>query len=74
MGSFTGAVASQKVTEAHKGSLILDGNQVKSVKVKESLTARPISRAETKVGLSDPTMLSGKVVVQQIKVTLGITG
>ena len=35
---------------------------------------RPISQTETKVGLSDPTMLSGKVVVQQIKVTLGITG
>ncbi len=27
VGSLTGAVASQTVTEAHKGSLSLDGNQ-----------------------------------------------
>ncbi len=27
VGSLTGAVASQKVTEAHKGSLRLNGNQ-----------------------------------------------
>jgi hypothetical protein len=38
------------------------------------LTARRTSQAETKVGLSDPTILSGKVVAQRIKVTLGITG
>ena len=31
VGSLTGAVASQNVTEAHKGSLSLDGNQAKSV-------------------------------------------
>ncbi len=31
-GSLTGAVASQMVTEARKGSLRLDGNQPKSVK------------------------------------------
>ena len=30
-GSLTGAVASQKVTEAPKGSLSLDGNQALSV-------------------------------------------
>ena len=30
-GSLTGAVASQIVTEAHKGSLSLDGNQAQSV-------------------------------------------
>ena len=30
-GSLTGAVASQKVTEAPKGSLRLDGNQPQSV-------------------------------------------
>ena len=29
-GSLTGAVASQKVTEAHKGSLSLNGNQAQS--------------------------------------------
>ncbi len=31
VGSLTGAVASQKVTEAPKGSLRLDGNQPPSV-------------------------------------------
>jgi hypothetical protein len=35
---------------------------------------RPTSRAETKVGLSDPTVPSGRAVAQRIKVTLGITG
>ncbi len=40
VGSLTGAVASKKVTEAHKGSLRLDGNQPESVKAQGSLTAR----------------------------------
>ncbi len=35
VGSLTGAVASKKVTEAHKGSLRLDGNQPESVKARE---------------------------------------
>ncbi len=35
---------------------------------------RPTSRAGTKVGLSDLTVLSGKAVIQRIKVTLRITG
>ena len=38
------------------------------------MTARPTSRAGTKVGLSDPTVPSGRAVAQRIKVTLGITG
>ena len=54
MGSLTGAVASQKVTEAPKGSLRVDGNQPLSAKAQGSLTARQTSRAGTKVGLSDP--------------------
>ena len=62
MGSLTGAVASQRVTEAFKGSLRLNGNQPQSAKVEGSLTARQTSRAGTKVGLSDPTVLSGKAV------------
>ena len=37
--SLTGAVASQKVTEALKGSLSTVGNRTKSVKAKESLIA-----------------------------------
>ena len=74
MGSLTGAVASQRVTEAPKGSLSADGNRAKSVKAEGSLTARETFRAETKVGLSDPAVLSGKAVAQRIKATLGITG
>ena len=70
----TGAVASQRVTEAPKGWLRLNGNQPQSVKAEASLTARPTRRAETKVGLSDPTTLCGKVVAYRIKATPGITG
>ena len=74
VGSLTGAVASQRVTEAPKGSLSAAGNRAKSVKAEGSLTARPTSRAGTKVGLSDPAVLNGKAVAQRIKATLGITG
>ena len=70
----TGAVASQKVTEAFKGWLRLNGNQPVSAKAQASLTARPTRRAETKVGLSDPTTPSGRVVAYRIKATPGITG
>ena len=35
---------------------------------------RPTSRADTKVGLSDPAVEDGIAVAQRIKVTLGITG
>ena len=73
-GSLTGAVASQRVTEAPKGSLRLIGNQPQSVKAQGSLTARPTSRAETKVGLSDLVTPSGRVITQRIKATPGITG
>ena len=74
VGSLTGAVASQRVTEAPKGSLRMVGNHSKSVKAEGSLTARPTSRAGTKVGLSDPAVPNGKAVAQRIKATLGITG
>ena len=74
MGSLTGAVASQKVTEAPKGSLSADGTRAKSVKAKGSLTARETFRAGTKVGLSDPVVPSGRAIAQRIKATLGITG
>ena len=74
LGSLTGAVSSKMVTEELKGTLSLVGNQAQSVKVEGCLTARPISRAETKVGLSDPAVLYGRAVAQRIKGTLGITG
>ena len=56
VGSLTGAVASERVSEALKGSLRMDGNHSKSAKAKGSLTARPTGRAGTKVGLSDPVV------------------
>ena len=74
MGSLTGAVSSQRVTEEHEGWLILVGHRTVSVMVEASLTARPTSRAGTKVGLSDPVVLYGRAIAQRIKGTLGITG
>ena len=56
MGSLTGAVASKKVTEAFKGHLSTDGNRAKSANAEDGLTARPTSRAVTKVGVSDPAV------------------
>ena len=62
VGSLTGAVASKRVTEAPKGTLRMDGNHSKSAKAEGSLTARRTGRAERKLGLSDPAVLSGKAV------------
>src|SRR5699024_12395326 len=45
-----------------------------SVKAEGSLTARPTSRAGTKVGLSDPVVPHGRAIAQRIKATPGITG
>ena len=70
----TGAVASERVTEAPKGSLSAAGNRAKSVKAEGSLTASQTRRAGTKVGLSDPVVPSGRAIAQRIKATLGITG
>ena len=74
VGSLTGAVASQRVTEAPKGSLSLVGNQVLSASAQGSLTVRPTGRAGTKVGTSDPAPPGGRGVAQRIKGTPGITG
>lgn len=74
VGSLTGAVSSQRVTEEHEGWLILVGNQEVSVMAQASLTARLTRRAGTKVGHSDPAILYGRVVAQRIKGTPGITG
>ena len=56
MGSLTGAVASERVSEALKGSLRMVGNHSKSAKAEGSLTATPTGGAGTKVGLSDPVV------------------
>ena len=74
VGSLTGAVASQNVTEAPKGSLSLVGNQVLSASAQGSLTVRLTGRAGTKVGTSDPAVACGSAVAQRIKGTSGITG
>ena len=74
VGSLTGAVASQRVTEAPKGSLSLVGNQVLSASAQGSLTVRVTTRAGTKVGTSDPAVACGSAVAQRIKGTSGITG
>ena len=62
VGSLTGAVASQKVTEALKGSLRPDGHRLVRARAQESLTARLTRRAGTKVGPSDPTAPGGRAV------------
>src|SRR3546814_11250176 len=60
LGSLTGAVASQRVTEAREGGLRLVGNQLLSAMAQARLTARPTGRAETKVGHSDPVVPRGR--------------
>ena len=56
MGSLTGAVASERVSEALKGSLRMVGNHLKSAKAEGSLTVTPTGGTGTKVGLSDPVV------------------
>ena len=56
VGSLTGAVASERVSEALEGSLSMVGNHAKSAKAEGSLTATPTGGAGTKVGLSDPVV------------------
>tara|TARA_Y100000588_G_scaffold232898_1_gene246565 strand:- start:71 stop:367 length:297 start_codon:yes stop_codon:yes gene_type:complete len=74
VGSLTGVVASQRVTEAFKGSLMANRNRLKSVKAEGSLTARHTGRAGAKAGFSDPVVLYGKAIAKWIKGTPGITG
>ena len=62
VGSLTGAVASQNVTEAPKGSLRMVGNHSKSAKAEGSLTARQTCRADAKAGLSDQAVEYGIAV------------
>ena len=74
MGSLTGAVSSQRVTEEYEGILGTVGNRAVSIKAEGCLTARVTVRAGTKVGLSDPVVLYGRAIAQRIKGTPGITG
>ena len=74
VGSLTGAVASQRVTEAREGWLRAVGNRSLSAMAEASLTARLTSRAESKDGHSDPVVPRGRAIAQRIKGTPGITG
>lgn len=74
MGSLTGAVSSQSVTEEHEGGLITVGHREVSAMAKARLTARMTVRAGAKAGHSDPVVLNGRAIAQRIKGTPGITG
>ena len=74
VGSLTGVVASQTVTEAFKGPLKANRNRLKSAKAEGGLTARQTSRAGAKAGFSDPVVLNGRAIAKRIKGTPGITG
>ena len=56
VGRLTGAVASERVSEALKGSLRMVGNHSQSAKAEGSLTVTPTGGTGTKVGLSDPVV------------------
>ena len=74
VGSLTGAVSSQRVTEEHEGTLRTVGNRSVSVMAQGRLTVRQTRRTGTKVGHSDPVVLYGRAIAQRIKGTPGITG
>ncbi len=74
VGSLTGAVSSQSVTEEHEGTLSMVGNHALSARVEGCLTATQTRGAGTKVGSSDPVVLYGRAIAQRIKGTPGITG
>ena len=74
VGSLTGAVSSQRVTEEFEGHLGTVGHRTDSAMAKDGLTARPTSRAGAKAGHSDPVVLNGRAIAQRIKGTPGITG
>ena len=59
MVSLTGAVASQRVTEARDGKFKLKKYQFVSVIVYACLIVRLLNQAGTKVSYSDPMILCG---------------
>ena len=74
VGSLTGAVSSQSVTEEREGPLGTVGNRTDCVMAQAGLTARLTSRAGAKAGPSDPVVLNGRAIAQRTKGTPGITG
>ena len=73
LGSLAGAATSKKVAEVYKGKL-KQSSLLKSVIAHVYLTVSLIKRAGTKVCYSDPVISCGRIIAQQIKSTLGITG
>ena len=74
MGSLTGVVASERVSEAFKGVLSTLGNRTQSAIAQGRLTVRLTSRAGSKDGYSDPVVPHGRAIAHRIKGTPGITG
>ena len=74
MGSLTGAVSSQRVTEEYEDTLRTVGHRLESAMAKVCLTASATTRAGAKAGHSDPVVPYGRAIAQRIKGTLGITG
>src|SRR5919107_3820649 len=74
VGSLTGAVSSQRVTEELEGFLGTVGYRTDSARAQGSLTASLTRRAGAKAGHSDPVLLNGRAIAQRIKGTPGITG
>jgi hypothetical protein len=74
VGSLTGAVSSQRVTEELEGFLGTVGHRTDSAMAQGSLTASLTRRAGAKAGHSDPVVLYGRAIAQRIKGTPGITG
>ena len=56
VGSLNGAVASERGSEALKGSRRMVGNHSQSAKAEVSLTVTPTGGTGTKVGPSDPVV------------------
>ena len=74
VGSLTGAVSSQRVTEEYEGTLSAVGHRAMPIRGQVCLTARLTGRAGAKAGSSDPVVLNGRAIAQRIKGTPGITG
>ena len=74
VGSLTGAVSSQRVTEELEGTLSAVGYRAECAMAQACLTASLTRRAGAKAGHSDPVVLYGRAIAQRIKGTLGITG
>ena len=62
VGSLTGAVSSQRVTEELEGSLGTVGHRTDSAMAQGSLTASLTRRAGAKAGHSDPVVLYGRAI------------